>query len=104
MQRVCFYACPPFAPLSPGLTKRKKERVLISDNLDSCLVSVFFFFTKYVASTSSRNATIFSVELHFGKNKDMRKIGQIDIKKAKSIYLEEVAASGLLTKEELNRL
>ena len=48
--------------------------------------------------------TIFSVELHFGKNKDMRKIGQIDIKKAKSIYLEEVAASGLLSKEELNRL
>ena len=34
----------------------------------------------------------------------MRKIGQIDMKKAKSIYLEEVAASGLLSKEELNRL
>jgi len=43
-------------------------------------------------------------ELHFGKNKDARKLGHIDIKKAKQIYLDEIKASGLLSKQELNRL
>lgn len=94
--------------IRPSITipnKTKKGKSCLFEQLEKLLkIDVFSFFTKFVASSSSRNVTIFIVELHFGKNKDMRKIGQIDIKKAKSIYLEEVAASGLLSKEELNRL
>ncbi|XP_057304072.1 trichohyalin-like isoform X1 [Hydractinia symbiolongicarpus] len=43
-------------------------------------------------------------EFHYGKNKDERHRGQIDIKTAKSIYLREVEDSGLLSKSELKRL
>lgn len=43
-------------------------------------------------------------EFHYGKNKDERHRGQIDVKTAKSIYLREVEDSGLLSKSELKRL
>ena len=46
----------------------------------------------------------FLVDLHFGKNRDERQRGRVDLNKAKEIYLREVEESGLLSKSELRSL
>ncbi|XP_066911891.1 trichohyalin-like isoform X2 [Clytia hemisphaerica] len=43
-------------------------------------------------------------EYHFGQNRSERWRGQLDIKKAKQIYLQEVEKAGLLSKDEMNKL